>query len=133
MARLCSSRVALAGRAWPAICTADFIGTVADYLEAQLRASLVNPTPVQTLMRQIVAVQGFDALDRLGQIEAPTLVVHGDADLLVPLANGRALNKAIPGSQLQIIAGAGHMFFWEKPRESAETVAGFLSTLPVAA
>jgi len=133
MARLCSSRVALAGRAWPAICTAEFIHTAADYLEAQLQASLVSPTPVQTLMRQIVAVQGFDTLDRLGRIEAPTLIVHGDADLLVPLANGMALHRAITGSQWRVIERAGHMFFWEKPQESAEVIAGFLSTLPVAA
>ena len=75
----------------------------------------------------------FDALDRLAQIEAPTLVVHGDADLLVPPANGIALHRAITGSQWRVIERTGHMFFWDKPRESAEAIAGFLSTLPVAA
>ena len=38
----------------------------------------------------------------------PTLVVHGDADRLVPLESGRATAEAIPGARLEIVEGMGH-------------------------
>jgi pimeloyl-ACP methyl ester carboxylesterase len=43
-----------------------------------------------------------------GDIVAPTLVVHGDHDPLLPLPHGEALRDAIPGAQLLVLAGAGH-------------------------
>jgi pimeloyl-ACP methyl ester carboxylesterase len=46
--------------------------------------------------------------DRLGEIRAPTLVVHGTADPMFPLAHGRALAAAIPGARLLALEGFGH-------------------------
>jgi pimeloyl-ACP methyl ester carboxylesterase len=43
-----------------------------------------------------------------GDIAAPTLVVHGDHDPLLPLAHGQAVRDAVPGARLQVLAGAGH-------------------------
>jgi pimeloyl-ACP methyl ester carboxylesterase len=43
-----------------------------------------------------------------GDIQAPTLVVHGDHDPLLPLAHGQALRAAIPGAELLVLEGAGH-------------------------
>ena len=44
----------------------------------------------------------------LGSVEAPTLVVHGDADPLVPIEGGRDTAQAIPGAELLVIEGLGH-------------------------
>lgn len=44
----------------------------------------------------------------LGDITAPTLVVHGDRDPLLPLPHGLALRDVIPGAELLILEGAGH-------------------------
>lgn len=44
----------------------------------------------------------------LSSIAAPTLVIHGSADPLFPLAHGEALAEAIPGARLQRLEGAGH-------------------------
>ena len=49
-----------------------------------------------------------DLTDRLKDIDVPTLVVHGDADQVVPTSSGEALAAGIAGAQLRIIAGAGH-------------------------
>ncbi len=117
-------------KAWPAMCTPGFIETGRDFMETMLRTSLINPTPIETIMKQMAAVQGFDAYDRLGGIKAPTLVVHGDADVLVPTANGRTLHERIPGSELAIIPGVGHMISWEKPAETARAITEFLSRVP---
>ncbi|MDQ1051147.1 alpha/beta fold hydrolase [Streptomyces sp. V4I2] len=43
-----------------------------------------------------------------GDIAAPTLVVHGDHDPLLPPAHGEALRDAIPGAELLVLEGAGH-------------------------
>jgi pimeloyl-ACP methyl ester carboxylesterase len=45
---------------------------------------------------------------RLGEIRAPTVVVHGTADPMFPLAHGRALAAAIPGARLLALDGFGH-------------------------
>jgi pimeloyl-ACP methyl ester carboxylesterase len=53
----------------------------------------------------------------LGSLTVPTLVVHGDADRLVPLENGRATAAAIPGARLEIIEGMGHDYppqYWDR-------------------
>jgi pimeloyl-ACP methyl ester carboxylesterase len=53
---------------------------------------------------------GFDGPARggFGDIAAPTLVVHGDHDPVLPLPHGRALRDAIPGAELLVLEGAGH-------------------------
>jgi pimeloyl-ACP methyl ester carboxylesterase len=120
-------------KAWPAMCTPGFIEERLDFMEMMLQTSLINPTPIETIMKQMAAVQGFDAYDRLGAINAPTLVIHGDADVLVPMANAHSLQERIPGSQLAIIPGVGHMISWEKPAEAARVITEFLSRAPARA
>lgn len=44
----------------------------------------------------------------LGEIDAPTLVVHGDRDPVFPLPHGRALQQQIPGAALLVLEGTGH-------------------------
>jgi pimeloyl-ACP methyl ester carboxylesterase len=120
-------------RAWPALATPEFIESQREVMEERLRASLINPTPIETSMRQMAAVQAFDSFDRLPQIEAPTLVLHGDRDVLVPVANAQILKDRIRGAELRIVAGAGHLFTWEFPEESAGAVVEFLTKVPVGA
>jgi pimeloyl-ACP methyl ester carboxylesterase len=59
--------------------------------------------------RQLQAIMGADGrLARLGSISVPALVIHGDADILVPVENGRNVAAAIPGARLLEIEGMGH-------------------------
>ncbi len=67
-----------------------------------------RPTDARGLARQWEALQGFDVCGRLGEIGAPTLILHGDEDALAPLANARRLAAGIPGARLEILAGVGH-------------------------
>jgi 3-oxoadipate enol-lactonase len=85
-------------------------------------------TPMHTYLRQFEAIQGFDSYDKLGQIKAPTMVIHGDDDKIVPHQNAEILNKGIPGSKLHILKGAGHMFFWEAPEESVRVPVDFIAS-----
>ena len=45
---------------------------------------------------------------RFGDIDAPTLVVHGEADPVFPLGHGQALQRAIPGAELLVLEKTGH-------------------------
>jgi pimeloyl-ACP methyl ester carboxylesterase len=120
-------------KTWPVIASAEFLETGRDFLEEMLRVGLETPTPVETLMLQAAAVQGFDAYDRLPQVQAPTLIIHGDADRLVPVENARILQRRLPNSQVKVLPGAGHVFFWEQPEAAAGAVIDFLSRVSVKA
>jgi pimeloyl-ACP methyl ester carboxylesterase len=59
--------------------------------------------------RQIMAmVASGDRSAALAQVRAPTVVIHGDIDALVPLDGGEATARAIPGAELLVIPDMGH-------------------------
>jgi pimeloyl-ACP methyl ester carboxylesterase len=80
------------------------------------------PTPRRTVALQSMAIMGFDRSERLESIGAPTLVVHGTEDPLMPPENGRRLAKLIPGATLDELDGVGHLVPWEAPERTAELV-----------
>lgn len=54
-------------------------------------------------------IEGSDAIrPRLGEITAPTLVLHGTADALFPYGHAEALAREIPGATLISLPGVGH-------------------------
>jgi pimeloyl-ACP methyl ester carboxylesterase len=84
------------------------------------------PTPPAGYFGQLQAAMAHDAWDELPSIMAPTLVVHGEADLLVPTDNGKRLAARIPNAELLLVPGAGHML----QTDGGETVrAGVLQFL----
>ena len=78
--------------------------------------------PIPVLMAQLAAIMGHDTSDRLGEVTAPTLVIHGTADRLMEVENGELIARLIPGARLELLEGSGHMFFWEQPERSAQLV-----------
>jgi 3-oxoadipate enol-lactonase len=84
------------------------------------------PQSTEAFVRQANAVSTFDALDRLGTVKAPTLVLAGDQDILTPPWAARELAEAIPGAKLQILEGGGHGFFWEIPEKANQAIIEFL-------
>jgi pimeloyl-ACP methyl ester carboxylesterase len=59
--------------------------------------------------RQLAAILASgNRTRRLHAITAPTLVIHGDSDPLIPPSGGRATAKAIPGARLMLVPGMGH-------------------------
>jgi pimeloyl-ACP methyl ester carboxylesterase len=73
-----------------------------------------------------LACNAFDAIDRLGEIRVPTLVIGGTADQLTPPKYAAFLAERIPGAQLALIEGAGHMVMLERETETARAVEKFL-------
>ncbi len=84
--------------------------------------ALEVPARLRTILLQMQAIAGHDTSARLASIDRPTLVIHGTADRMLPASNGAAIAAAIPGARLELLQGAGHMFWWERPERSATLV-----------
>jgi pimeloyl-ACP methyl ester carboxylesterase len=93
-----------------------------DNYAAFLEISQTRPVAVAVIMSQMRAIARHDTSARLGEIEAPTLVIHGTADRMLPFSNGEAIAAAIPGARLEALEGVGHMFWTEQPQRSAELI-----------
>ncbi|OUL20168.1 alpha/beta hydrolase [Nostoc sp. RF31YmG] len=78
-------------------------------------------------IRQLQAHNSHDTCNLLQDIKAPTLIITGDSDLVIPPANSKILNKKISGSKLKIIKEAGHGFSYSHAAENAKIFADFLS------
>jgi pimeloyl-ACP methyl ester carboxylesterase len=91
-----------------------------------------NPHPVSSdaYARQAHAYLAYDPAGRLEGIKAPTLVIVGEQDLLTPPWLAREVAAAIPGAQLEIIAGDGasHVVPLERPEDFNRLVTRFLTT-----
>ena len=76
---------------------------------------------------QISACTHFTGAGDLQQISAPTLVLCGNEDILVPVVESRQLAAQIPGAQLSVIENAAHAIHMEKPAEFVTRVTNFLN------
>jgi pimeloyl-ACP methyl ester carboxylesterase len=86
------------------------------------------PTP-QGYMSQLQGIMGWEAYSRIAQITAPTLVIHGETDRLVPVANGRLIAERIPGARLVLIPHASHIFETDQPGAAHQAVLEFLTAV----
>jgi pimeloyl-ACP methyl ester carboxylesterase len=102
-------------------------GCDAERLEPLVRLALEQRTPETAFARQLAAIFASDRLARLKEVAAPTLVVHGTDDPLVPFANGETIAGAIPGARLAPLPGCGHLPMWECPDRLADVVGDFLA------
>lgn len=76
---------------------------------------------------QLQAAVAFNAEDRLATLTTPTLIVSGDADIIVPVRNSYNLARQIPAAELRLVAGGSHTFFIEQADEFNEILKEWLS------
>jgi len=87
------------------------------------------PQPRYAYLRQRRASTSYDATNRLGNIHAPTLILHGRRDRSMPVQLAERMHAAIDGSQIEIFR-SGHMFFLFSERQKFLDRAGrFLAAL----
>ena len=98
-----------------------------DRFEEILALRLEHPTPYETIDVHVRACYRFyESNCEVERIDAPALVVHGDADLIVPVENGRALAARLPNSRYVELAGYGHDVMLEDPETFNRLVLDFL-------
>ncbi len=89
-----------------------------------------SPPSPMGFKRQAEAAASFDTWDRLPQITAPTLILAGTADQLIPSDNSRIMASRIPNAKLVLFEGAGHGYLWEAEDEANQIVHAFLRQHP---
>lgn len=87
---------------------------------------VANPPDQTGWTAQAAAANAYDGWERLPRIAAPTLILHGDADGVVDVGNAALLAERIPEARVELLAGCGHLFFWEQPARVAASVGEFL-------
>ncbi|MDX6727622.1 MAG: hypothetical protein QOK49_2427 [Baekduia sp.] len=97
----------------------------AERIATDIAHRLSSPPEPLAFMHQAAAVASHDAYERLNQMTAPTLVVHGEQDVFVPPANALVLAEKIPGAQRRLWPDAGHMYTIDEP-EADQEIARFL-------
>jgi 3-oxoadipate enol-lactonase len=97
-----------------------------DEVAEDRRVASGPPEHPEGARRQWEAMVSWDAYDRLPEISAPTLVLHGTADRIVAPANAEVLAARIPRSELVLLEGAGHVYHWEQPERADREVLEFL-------
>lgn len=90
------------------------------------RTGRYRPTK-RGVLSQLLAIRTFASFERLHTLQTPTLVIHGDADVLLPTENAMILADAIPNARLDILPG-GHVFFFEVQDLFVDRVNAFLHT-----
>ena len=85
-----------------------------------------GPLGVPRLLAGALHATRADLREEARAIRAPTLLVWGSRDALVPPALATAWGEAVPHARLVTIAGAGHVPMVERPAEFASAVRGFL-------
>ncbi len=113
----------------PTVFNQDFIMRELPKLMQIFSGALQYGFSLEAILGQVSAVMGHSSRDRLHQIRVPTLVITGDADLLISPANSDLLAQEIPGARLVKVPGGSHGFNFETPDIFNREVLGFLDTV----
>jgi pimeloyl-ACP methyl ester carboxylesterase len=70
------------------------------------------------------------SLARMARIQAPLMLITGDADLMMPPSRMREVARAVPGCELAFVAEAGHSLHWEQPEAFNEALIDFMRRHP---
>lgn len=98
----------------------------ADLIEWLVAHRVRHPVPAHAFLSQVQAAAAFDAADAVHRIAAPTLILHGTDDRVVPVENAYRLAERIPDTSLCLVPGTGHIFFIEAADLVNAAVTAFL-------
>jgi pimeloyl-ACP methyl ester carboxylesterase len=94
------------------------------FLETLVQESL--KVPARVWKATLEGLLEDDSSEELNKIKAPTLIVWGDQDTIVPRSDQETFNTAIPSSQLVVYLGAGHALYCEEPVRLASDLGAFI-------
>ena len=77
---------------------------------------------------QLLGIMGWSSRGFLEHIPHETLVICGDDDPLVPVANGQMLARLIPRAQLEVVERAGHLLLWDDAKNASRLIRRFLNS-----
>ncbi len=97
------------------------------FLKTMLRENL--KVPARVWKATLKGLLEDDSSEELNKIKAPTLIVWGDKDVVIPRNDQETLLERIAGSRLVVYPGAGHALYWEEPAHFASDIVAFIEHL----
>ena len=113
-------------RPWLALYSPGFAHAHPDHVQEDVLVGSQRPQKPHAGRRQWEAMRAFDAHDRGHALTIPTLVLQGTDDRLVAVENARILSDLIPGAELVLLEGAGHVYHSEQPDRADTAVLDFV-------
>lgn len=111
----------------PKLLAPSCAGTARDRLEAELRRMILGTDP-ETIRMALAALAGRpDMTEAMGRVDVPTLAIVGEEDAITPPDVMRRFVEVMPGAELVVLPGCGHMPPMESPAAFNRTVASFLA------
>jgi 3-oxoadipate enol-lactonase len=104
------------------------LSTRPDLVEGALRMMRKMSAEDVALVQKGMAERS-DSVETLKGINVPTLIVTGDEDIFTGVSEAELMQRNIPGSQMKVIAKAGHYSPWEQPEEVGKLLRQFLDNL----
>jgi pimeloyl-ACP methyl ester carboxylesterase len=107
-----------------------FVDAAPDVIEELVAYRLSGAVPAEAYQAQVAAGIAMVAPEssfesRLDQIQVPTLILAGEHDQVVPPGNAELLAARIPGAQVRILPGVGHLLPIEDPEATASALTEF--------
>lgn len=87
---------------------------------------LVYPS-TEGYMAQVQAISAWSCADRLSEMKARTLIIHGESDQLIPPENAALLAEKIAGAEVVMLERASHIFTTDQPEKAHEAILRFLN------
>src|SRR3954451_4203206 len=92
----------------------------ADRIAEDIRRRLAYEFHEAAYQAQLMAAALHNCASRLSRIDVPALVVHGEDDRVVPVANARLIASRLSRGRLHLLPGAGHLYTTEAPEDDAQ-------------
>jgi len=102
-------------RTWGAVAGSNFRDRHPDDMGELIDRLRERPTPRAGVINQLRAIAGWTGVSRLARITAPTVVLHGSDDPLIPVGNGMRLAQLIADATYVELPGVGHIVPFEAP------------------
>ena len=112
-------------------CAPGFAEAHPELMDELVGQVLQRPAPRRVLFEQVRAMAAWRGPNRLRRVSVPTTVVHGDADPVVPVANGMRVAQLIPGARYVELDGVGHLPPMEAPDRLVDVVVETVRPSPV--
>jgi pimeloyl-ACP methyl ester carboxylesterase len=107
-------------------CSEEFIEANPDAWKQYHESTMAYPTPTYSFVRQAEAISKFDTWDRLPGITAPTMIISGTSDQIIPFKNSELMEELIPGAELTLLQDKRHGFFIEAMDSTRIFINGFM-------
>jgi pimeloyl-ACP methyl ester carboxylesterase len=104
--------------------TQDFRAAHRDKVEEFFKVAWATHAKLEPFIHLCMARHSFEGTHRLGDVQAPTLVLIGEADTVGSnhIAQAKVLMERIPGAEMKVLKGQSHGFFWQAPEETNSVI-----------